>query len=453
MNYPLPKSQWSVEAGDLEAYGRDWTRRFPPKASVVLFPESTTDVQAVVQWAQQNKQALVPSGGRTGLAGGAVASKGEAVVSFDRMNKILEWNPIDRWVRLQAGVVTQELQEAAVSHGLYFPVDFASRGSSQIGGNVATNAGGIHVIRYGMMRDWVLGLEVVTGTGEILKLQDNLVKNNFGLDLKHLFIGSEGCLGLITEVSLKLTHAPQDRHCILVALDDLRSAFSILESLRRTTTLHAFEFLDQACLEQVCAQHGLEKPFAEVARFLVVIDVDEKDLNRMIDLAEVWEAKKWIVSAAVAQNEKQIEEFWQYRELISESLASLKPYKNDVSVQVARVPEFLEAVDQVLTSQYPGVRSLYFGHLADGNVHINCVRGSSQSEQAFATQSSQLALDITEILNRFGGSPSAEHGIGLLKQDLMNASLQADRMKWMRGIKSIFDPQGLLNPGKSFSAL
>src|SRR5690606_13705838 len=196
------------DSDSLAAFGRDWTRAYEPRPSAIVFPASVDEVQALVRYANEHRVALVPSGGRTGLSGGAVATDGEVVVAFDRMNRILDFNPIDRQVVCQPGVVTEQLQQFAEDNGLYYPVDFASSGSSQIGGNVATNAGGIKVIKYGLTRDWVLGMKVVTGSGELLELNQGLVKNATGYDLRHLFVGSEGTLGFVVELTMGLATLP-----------------------------------------------------------------------------------------------------------------------------------------------------------------------------------------------------------------------------------------------------
>ena len=218
-----------TDADSLQIFGKDWTKVYEPKPTAIVFPGTAADVQAIVKLANQHGLALVPSGGRTGLSGGAVATNGEVVVAFDRMNRIVDFNPIDRQVVCEPGVVTEQLQLFAEDKGLFYPVDFASSGSSQIGGNVATNAGGIKVIRYGLTRDWVSGMKVVTGSGELLELNHGLVKNATGYDLRHLFIGSEGTLGFIVELTMSLATAPVDPTVLVLAVDDMDSAMQVLQ--------------------------------------------------------------------------------------------------------------------------------------------------------------------------------------------------------------------------------
>lgn len=231
-----------IDADSLKIWGCDWTKHYTPAASAIVFPASTEEVQAIVKLANAEKISLVPSGGRTGLSAGAVAAQGEVVISFDRMNQVLEFLPADRMVRVQAGVVTAQLQQFAIERGLYYPVDFASAGSSQIGGNIATNAGGIKVIRYGMTRSWVLGLTVVTGKGDILHLNKGMTKNATGYDLRHLFIGAEGTLGFVTEAQIKLERQPRDLRTLVLGTPDFSSVMHIRSAFQAKLDLTAFEF-------------------------------------------------------------------------------------------------------------------------------------------------------------------------------------------------------------------
>lgn len=243
-----------TEPGDLANYGKDWTRVYPPKPIAVVLPGSIEAVVAIVRLANKFEVAIVPSGGRTGLSGGAVASNGELVVAMDRMNKICDFDASDRQVVCEAGVVTEQLQQFADAQGLFYPVDFASSGSSQIGGNVATNAGGIKVIRYGMTRNWVQGLKVVTGSGELLDLNRGLIKNATGYDFRHLFIGSEGTLGLIVEVTLSLCSKPNAPSVMVLGIENMAAAMPVLQAFQSALKLTAFEFFSEKALGHVIAE-------------------------------------------------------------------------------------------------------------------------------------------------------------------------------------------------------
>ena len=252
-----------TDAANLIEYGRDWTKYLEPKPSAIVFPKTTAEVVTLVKWARANQVALVPSGGRTGLSGGAVALHGEVVVSFQKMNRILEFDPYDQTVTVEARVVTETLQKYAEEQGLYFPVDFASRGSSHIGGNVATNAGGIKVLRFGLIRQWVAGLEVVTGTGEVLQLNNSLVKNSTGYDLRHLFIVSEGTLGLITKVTLALTRPTQEPALFVFGVSDLDAVMKIYPAFKKDLPLLAFEMFTDLAAKYFTAHHScLKKPLS-----------------------------------------------------------------------------------------------------------------------------------------------------------------------------------------------
>ena len=250
-----------TDADSLEAYGKDWTKHFAPAPSAIVFPKTTEQVQAIVRWANQHKIALVPSGGRTGLSAGAVAANGEVVVSFDNMNQILAFNEMDRTAVCQPGVVTQQLQMFAEDKGLYYPVDFASAGSSQIGGNIGTNAGGIKVIRYGMTRNWVAGMKVVTGKGDLLELNKDLIKNATGYDLRQLFIGAEGTLGFVVEATMRLDRAPKNLTALVLGAPDFDSIMPVLHAFQNSLDLTAFEFFSDKALAKVLARGDVPAPF------------------------------------------------------------------------------------------------------------------------------------------------------------------------------------------------
>jgi FAD/FMN-containing dehydrogenase len=293
------------DADSLAHWGRDWTRSYPVAPSAVVFPETIAEVVELVRLANRDRIALVPSGGRTGLSGGAVASNGEVVVSFDRMNRILGFEPADRLVTCQAGVVTQALQAFATDAGLYYPVDFASAGSSQIGGNIATNAGGIKVIRYGMTREWIAGLRVVTGAGELLDCNRGLMKNATGYDLRHLFVGSEGTLGFVVEADVRLTAPPEPQLVMVLGVPRFRDILEVLGYFQGRLTLSAFEFFSELALTKVTAHRDLPRPLAQAEAFYALLEFDE----RMVDVAsECFEhcvEVGWVTDGVLSQSETQ----------------------------------------------------------------------------------------------------------------------------------------------------
>jgi FAD/FMN-containing dehydrogenase len=440
--------QIKTDAESLAIWGKDWTNGFTVAPSAVVFPESNEQVVEIVRYAIKAGLQLVPSGGRTGLSGGAVASHGEVVVSFDRMHRILDFNAEDRLVRCQAGVVTQVLQEFATQQNLFYPVDFASAGSSQIGGNVATNAGGIKVIRYGLTRDWVAGLRVVTGGGMLLNCNGGLVKNATGYDLRHLFVGSEGTLGLVTEVDVRLTKAPEPQMVMVVGVPKVVDLLNVLNSFNARLTLSAFEFFSDLALDKVRAHRDLPAPLTERVDYYALMEFDASAMESAGDAFEHCLAEEWVVDGVLSQSQAQAESLWQLREGISESIAAYTPYKNDLSVCIHEVPDFLADVDRFVADSYPHFEVCWYGHIGDGNLHLNILRPEHLSVEEFMAKGHAMSPKIFELVQARGGSISAEHGVGLLKKDFLRYSRSDDEIELMRGLKQLFDPHQILNPGK-----
>ena len=443
----LPDLKLSTDPGDLEHHGRDWTRRWTPAPLAVAFPADIAQVQAIVRWAAQSGVAIVPSGGRTGLSGGAVAAHGELVLSLDRMNKVLDFNPVDRTLTVQPGIALEAVQQAARDRGLIYPVDFAARGSCQIGGNIATNAGGIRVIRYGNTRQWVAGLKVVTGTGELLDLNKGLVKNASGYDLRHLVIGSEGTLGIVVEATLWLTAPPPDTQVMLLAIPAMDALMKVFAEANHRLRLEAFEFFTDRALAHVTA-HGAQKPFAEDHPFYVVTEFDAAGEADALDFFERCVEEGWVVDGVIASSDAQAAALWRLREGITESLARYKPYKNDVSVRISVVPAFMEEMQRLLSAEYPHFDVVWFGHIGDGNLHINVLKPDDLANDTFVSQCEHVTSLLVETLHRHEGSISAEHGIGLVKKPWLGSVRSDAEITLMRGIKAVWDPKNIMNPGK-----
>lgn len=442
-----------TDAASLQHYGKDWTTYFDIKASAVVFPTSTAQVADLVRWARAAKIGLVPSGGRTGLSGAACALNGEVVVSFEKMNRFVEFNPTDQTVLCEAGVVTEALQKFAEEKSLFYPVDFAAVGSSCIGGNVATNAGGIKVVRYGMTREWIAGLTVVTGTGDILNLNNGLVKNATGYDFRHLVIGSEGTLGFITEVLVRLAPPPPPLQVLVLAVSSLEAVMEIFAEFKKHTTLTAFEMFSEKALVKVLEGTGLPRPFETVAPFYVVTEVEKRsdhDEEKILAAFEACMEKGWVLDGALAQSEAQAATFWRYREDISENLSKYSPYKNDVSVAISKVPAFMQELDGLLTKAYPTWEVVWFGHIGDGNLHINILRPAGLSKEEFVQQCRKVDEVVFQVVERHRGSISAEHGVGLTKKSFLTHTRSPAEVELMRGVKRVFDPDGIINPGKVF---
>lgn len=443
-----------TDSGSLENYGQDCTRYFNPAPSAVIFARNISQLTEIVRYANDERLALVPSGGRTGLSGGAVACNGEIVISFDRMNRILSFNAIDQTVTLEAGVITRTLQDYARKKDLYYPVDFASSGSSQIGGNIATNAGGIKVLRYGLSRDWVAGIKVITGAGQCLDLNHALVKNATGYDLRHLFIGSEGTLGLVVEATLRLTSLPKSLAVVLLAVPAMTDTISILEEYKRKVTLTAFEFFSDSALSHVVNRLGISRPFVNTSANYVLLEYesDPVSVEAAIQAFESSMQAGWAVDGVLAQSEQQNANLWRYREAISESLTPFSPYKNDISVRVSQVPEFLSKVERIVNDSCPDFEVVWFGHIGDGNLHLNILKPEAWETGDFRLECESVSQQVLGIVAEFNGSISAEHGVGLLKKEHLSFSRSKEEIELMRSLKLVFDPNGIMNPGKLLPA-
>ena len=441
-----------TDADSLNAYGKDWTKHFAPAPLAIAFPKSIEQVQAIVRWANQHKVALVPSGGRTGLSAAAVAADGEVVVAFDRMNKVLDFSPFDRAVTVQPGVITQQLQEFAEQQGLFYPVDFASAVSSNIGGNIGTNAGGHKVIRYGMTRDWILGLKVVTGKGELLDLNKGLVKNATGYDFRHLMVGSEGTLGFVVEATVKLARQPNNLTVLVLGAPGFREVMSILHAFQSKVDLTAFEFFSDKAMAHVLA-HGVPRPFEGEAPFYCLLEFEGSSEGVMNDAMALFEdcmEKGWVLDGVMSQSLSQASLLWQLRERISESISVYTPYKNDISVTVAKVPDFVEEVDAIVQANYPDFEIVWFGHIGDGNMHLNILKPADLAKEEFFARCNNVSKWVFEIVEKYNGSISAEHGVGRTKKAYLGYSRSPEEIALMKAVKAAFDPNGIMNPGKIF---
>lgn len=450
----LPDIETLDDAASLEHYGRDWTRFWPAAPSAVVFPRSTDDVVDLVRWARTSGRALVPSGGRTGLSGGAVARAGEVVVSLEKMRRVIDFEASEPSVTVEAGLPVGDLQRLAAERGYFYPVDWSAAGSSQVGGSIATNAGGIRVLRYGMTRDWVRGLKVVTGTGEVLELNRGLIKNNTGLDLRQLMIGSEGVLGIVTEATMALAPPPCEQSVLLLAFSDLAAIMPSFQQLRTALTLSAFEFFDRRSIGHVAEATGSEFPLDPDGTFYAIVEFDDPDQANQEKALGVFETlleQGRVSDGTISQSGSQATELWQWREAISESIAPSTPYKNDLAVRVARVPDFLRDLDQLVARHYPDFEVVWFGHIGDGNLHMNVLKPEHWSVEDFHLAGKRLSPRVFELVQRYSGSVSAEHGVGLLKCDDLEWTRSAEEIALMRAIKRQFDPDGILNPGKIFS--
>jgi FAD/FMN-containing dehydrogenase len=443
-----------TDPASLEAYGKDWTKHYPPAPSAIVFPKTVEQVQAIVRWANRHTVALVPSGGRTGLSGAAVAANGEVVVAFDYMNQIIGFNAFDRTVVCQPGVITRQLQQFAEDNRLYYPVDFASSGSSQIGGNIGTNAGGIKVIRYGMTRNWVAGLKVVTGKGELLELNKDLIKNATGYDLRQLFIGAEGTLGFVVEATMRLDRAPRNLTAMVLGTPDFDAIMPVLHAFQDKLDLTAFEFFSDKGMAKIMARGDVPAPFETDCPFYALLEFEassDEVANQALATFEHCVEQGWVLDGVMSQSETQLKNLWKLREYLSETISHWTPYKNDISVTVSKVPAFLRDIDSIVAQHYPDYEVVWYGHIGDGNLHLNILKPEHMSKDDFFASCTKVNKWVFEIVQRYNGSISAEHGVGMTKRDYLGYSRSAEEIACMKAIKAVFDPNGIMNPGKIFA--
>ena len=442
-----------TDAASLDTYGKDWTKHFAPAPLAIVFPKSIEQVQTIVRWANQRKVALVPSGGRTGLSAAAVAANGEVVVAFDYMNQILGFNAGDRTVVCQPGVITAQLQQFAADQGLYYPVDFASAGSSQIGGNIGTNAGGIKVIRYGMTRNWVAGLKVVTGKGDLLELNKDLIKNATGYDLRQLFIGAEGTLGFVVEATMRLDRAPKNLTAMVLGTPDFDSIMPVLHAFQGKLDLTAFEFFSDKALAKIMGRGDVPAPFDTDCPFYALLEFEastEEVANDALATFEHCVEQGWVIDGVMSQSEQQLKNLWKLREYISETISHWTPYKNDISVTVSKVPAFLKDIDAIVGEHYPDFEVVWYGHIGDGNLHLNILKPENLSKDEFFAKCATVNKWVFETVEKYNGSISAEHGVGMTKRDYLTYSRSPVEIEYMKAVKAAFDPNGIMNPGKIF---
>ena len=410
----------------------------------VVLPHSTNEVSTVLQVCNQWEQTVVPQGGMTGLAGGAVPGVNDVCLSLERMRGIEEIDEASATMTVLAGTNLQTVHESAAQAGFEFAVDMGSRGSCQIGGVLATNAGGIRVIQSGTARENVVGLEVVLADGAILSSMNKMIKNNTGYDLKHWFIGSEGTLGVITRAVLRLRPKPLGRHTALCALPDYRAMADLLARMRTAfgAELAAFEimwpdFFDFGVEVSRAKRSPFERPYALYAL------VEQTTGQRFTEVLNAAADAGTVLDAVLAHSTSERESLWEIRECPAEFPARLAPINFDVSVPISDIGSFVGECKEMLSSLWPNHRSFFFGHLGDSNLHVTVDANSIPGVPHEAVESALYAL-----IARYRGSISAEHGIGLLKREYLHHSRTASELRAMWAIKKALDPKGILNPGK-----
>ena len=428
---------------DKEPYSNDWSSIKGTEPVVVVFPRNKVQVHEVVKLCNKFSLEFIGSGGRTGLSGGATPLNNEVIVSFDRMNKIIDYDEISKTVICEPGLVTKSLQDFANSQDLYYPIEFSSTGSSQIGGNIATNAGGIRVLKYGLTGKYVQGIEVISGDGDVLNFDKNIIKNATGPNLKNIFIGSEGIFGLFTSCRMQLINKPSETKVCILSFDDINHYNLITNNIRKFD-IEAIEFFTKECSEKVHESFGNCNPVG-ISKYYFIVeysDINLEDiLNKMI-MSNV------VSNAVISQNDNQKEEIWKNRMLISESIYKMKPLKFDLAVPIHLYANLIQSIENHFTDINTFIPVL-FGHAGDGNLHANFIYNGLGKE--LKKNKRNLDIFIYKTIIKHKGTISAEHGVGYLKKDLLKNYLPKKEIDTIKSLKKNFDPKNLLNPKKLIS--
>ena len=443
----------------VRAHATDWRKRYVGAPLAVVMPAETAQVAALVKLCAQTGTAVVPQGGNTSLCGGATpdTSGRQLILSLARMNRIRALDPVANTLAVDAGCTLASLHEAADTAGRLFPLDVAPARLAQIGGNLSTNAGGVQVLRYGNARDFVLGLEVVLASGEVWDGMRALRKDNSGYNLKHLFIGAEGTLGVITGAVLKLYPKPTAKRVALVALDSPRAGLALLEHLQQRCgeRLSAFELMSAVCMDLV-RKHFPDSPAvfdAAHPQYALIEATDTQSQAQLHVLVE--DALREAVDrgiardARIASDEPAARTYWLLRKNISDAQAAEgRNIKHDISLPISCIADFLDATDAAIEQAFPGARPVTFGHLGDGNLHYNIAHPPGADEAAFLARQPEVSRVVHDSVHRFGGSIAAEHGLGQYKRAEILRYKSPLEMELMRTIKRTLDPHGIMNPGK-----
>lgn len=433
----------------LQRYEQDFSGWKSARPDMVFRPQTTDEVAAILRVCSAEQRQVTVQGGLTGLAGGASPDIGDVAISMERMNQVLEFDEIGGTITVQPGMVLEKLCEHVEAAGWYFPLDFGARGSCQVGGNVSTNAGGNRVLRYGTTRMLVLGMEVVLADGRVLSMLNKGLKNNTGLDLKHLFIGAEGTLGVVTKLVLRLFPKPQARYSALVAAPSFSAVTQLLKAARAAfANLSSFELMWHEYLSMACKTIGRSEPFDQAYPLYVLLETEgDLDVRAEEALQEWLEAqleKELISDVILPQSSEQAAQLWHMRDASGEILKELTPYVAfDVGLPMQHSDAFVQRVTQRLEQTYPQAHNLFFGHLGDGNLHLTT--GPFAEEDLLAVE--EL---VYEEVAAVGGSISAEHGIGRIKKPFLHFSRNEEELALMRQLKELLDPQNILNAGRVY---
>ena len=439
-------------------YSSDWRGRFSNISLGVIFPNSTSQVSKIVKFVNKHNINLIPQGGNTGLVGGTspLKNKSEIILSLEKMNKIFEIDDENRSIELQAGVIIENVNSILEKKDFIFPLNMSSIGSSQVGGAIATNAGGMNVIKYGSIRNNILAVEVVLANGEILSLGSNLIKDNTGYNLKDIFCGSEGTLGIITKARIKIYPKPFDHTTCFVSVNSIEKVINIFKYINKNFSekIERIEFISDLSFE-LCLKHHLinKRFFQKKTKYYLLIKFIYFDDSQMhleslekLFLAQEYNCEEFLL----AQNEKESSDFWRFRELLTEAQKiDGKLIGFDISVPINAMESFLRQSKEQINKLIPNIKFHIFGHLGDSNIHFNLIEPDNFKKDFYKFEKSIKKI-INKLIIEFKGSVSAEHGIGLLKKDDFKKTKNIKETKLMKKIKKLLDPKNILNKGKIF---
>ena len=440
-----------TDGANMQAYVLERRDLWPGTSPLVLRPSCTAEVSKILELCNSTGTAVVPQSGNTGLVGGQVPTGSEIVLSLDRMTKIIEVDAADHTITVEAGVILKTVQDAADAVERLFPLSLASEGSCRIGGNLSSNAGGLNVLAYGNARDLCLGLEVVLADGRIWNGLKKLRKDNTGYDLRDLFIGAEGTLGIITAAVLKLYPKPRRHDTAFIAVPSPQAAVDLLALVKAESgnRVVAFELMPQIGMEFTVKHMGVANPIQTPSPWFVLTELADAAPECFVAILEMAMERGLVVDASIAQSESQRQELWAIRELMPESQKHEGgSIKHDVSVPVSHIPAFIAEGAEAVQRFMPGARLMCFGHMGDGNMHFNVTQPVLMNKQEFLEQWHAMNWAVFDVVLKHGGSISAEHGIGQLKRDDMVKIKSPVELDMMCGIKALLDPKGIMNPGK-----
>ncbi len=436
---------------DKAPYLKEWRGLWAGETPIILRTQSTHEVSRILAIAYETETAIVPQSGNTGLVGGQIPNNGEVLLSLDRMTRIIEVDATDFTLTTEAGVTLKAIQIAAEAQDRLFPLSLASEGTCRIGGNLSTNAGGVNVLAYGNTRDLCLGLEVVLADGRILNMLKTLRKDNTGYDLKNMFIGAEGTLGIITAATLKLFPRPRRHDTVMVAVPTPAAALELLSRAKQASgnRVVAFELIPEIGIQFTVKHLHTRRAVETASPWYVLLEMADVAEGIAYSILEAAIESGIVFDGVIAQSETQRRELWALRENMSESQKfEGGSIKHDVSVPVSALPAFIAEASAAVEKFLPGVRICCFGHMGDGNMHFNVSQPVGMDKQSYLAMWHDMNRVVHEIVMKHKGSFSAEHGIGVLKREEMQRYKSAVELDVMRSLKQMLDPKGILNPGR-----